>query len=104
VRATFRNLAETLASAGAGWPDVVSLTSFHVPLRGHESTVLRVAGEFMKPPFPAWTAVGVTELWPPEAVIEVSCIAVIGEPRSPDHDERIGDSISRPGAGTRPEP
>jgi enamine deaminase RidA (YjgF/YER057c/UK114 family) len=41
VRGAFRNLAETLAAAGAGWPDVVSLTSFHVPLRGQESTVLR---------------------------------------------------------------
>jgi len=78
IRGTFRNLAETLAMAGADWPDVVSLTSYHVALRGQEDTVLRVAGEFLKPPFPAWTAVGVTELWPPEAVIEVSCIATIG--------------------------
>ncbi len=88
IRGTFRNLAETLAMAGADWPDVVSLTSYHVALRGQEDTVLRVAGEFLKPPFPAWTAVGVTELWPPEAVIEVSCIATIGGGHSLSQDER----------------
>ena len=93
IRGTFRNLAETLAGAGAEWPDVVSLTSYHVPLRGQEELILRVAAEFMERPFPAWTAVGVTELWPPEAVIEVSCIATIG-----------GDSAASPGADTRPIP
>jgi enamine deaminase RidA (YjgF/YER057c/UK114 family) len=77
VRGTFRNLAETLVEAGADWSDVVSMTSYHVGLRGHEEVVLRVAGEFLHSPFPAWTAAGVTELWPPDALIEISCIAVL---------------------------
>jgi enamine deaminase RidA (YjgF/YER057c/UK114 family) len=76
IRGTFRNLTETLEAAGSGWPDVVSMTSYHVGLRGHEEEVLRIAGEFIGKPFPAWTAVGVTELWPPEALIEIACIAV----------------------------
>jgi enamine deaminase RidA (YjgF/YER057c/UK114 family) len=75
---TFRNLTETLSAAGADWTDVVSLTSYHVGLRGQENALLRVAGEFMEPPFPAWTAVGVTELWPREAVLEISCVARLG--------------------------
>jgi enamine deaminase RidA (YjgF/YER057c/UK114 family) len=53
------------------------MTSYHVGLRGHEEAVLRIAGEFIPAPFPAWTAVGVTELWPPEALIEISCVAVL---------------------------
>jgi enamine deaminase RidA (YjgF/YER057c/UK114 family) len=77
VRGTFRNLAETLAGVGASWADVIAMTSYHVGVRGQEGIVLRVAAEFLEPPFPAWTAVGVTELWPPEAVIEISCIAVL---------------------------
>jgi enamine deaminase RidA (YjgF/YER057c/UK114 family) len=38
--------------------------------------LLAVAAEFLQDPFPAWTAVGVTELIDPEAVIEISCVAV----------------------------
>jgi enamine deaminase RidA (YjgF/YER057c/UK114 family) len=77
IRGTFRNLAETLTEAGATWSDVVSLTSYHVGLRGNEEVVLLVAGEFLEAPYPAWTALGVTELWPPEALIEISCVAVV---------------------------
>jgi Putative translation initiation inhibitor, yjgF family len=79
IRGTFRNLTETLSVAGMDWSDVVSLTSYHVGLRGQEEAVLRVAGEFLEAPFPAWTAVGVTEIWPPEALIEISCVAQLGE-------------------------
>ena len=78
IRGTFRNLTETLTAAGTGWPQVVSLTSYHIGLRGQEDTLLRIAGEFLDVPLPAWTAVGVTELWPPEALLEISCVARVG--------------------------
>ena len=78
IRGTFRNLTETLIAAGADWPQVVSLTSYHVGLRGQEQTLLRVASEFLEAPLPAWTAVGVTELWPPEALLEISCVVRLG--------------------------
>ena len=78
IRGTFRNLSETLTAAGAGWPQVVSLTSYHIGLRGQADTLLRIAGEFLDAPLPAWTAVGVTELWPPEALLEISCVAMVG--------------------------
>jgi len=79
IRGTFANIALTLADAGAAWSDVVSLTTYHVGLRGQTDAILSVAADFLEPPYPAWTAVGVTELWPPEAVIEISCIAVLGQ-------------------------
>jgi enamine deaminase RidA (YjgF/YER057c/UK114 family) len=78
IRGTFRNLTETLTAAGADWSQVVSLTSYHVGLRGQEDALLRIAGEFLDAPLPAWTAVGVTELWPPEALLEISCVAMLG--------------------------
>jgi enamine deaminase RidA (YjgF/YER057c/UK114 family) len=31
-------------------------------------------------PYPAWTAVGVTELILPEALVEISCVAVTTDP------------------------
>ena len=77
IRGTFVNIALTLAEAGASWTDVVSLTTYHVGLRTQSAMLLKVAADFLDVPYPAWTAVGVTELWPPDAVIEISCIAVL---------------------------
>ncbi len=77
LRGAFRNIASTLGEAGASWSDVVEINSFHVGLRGHADFLLRVAAEFLKEPYPAWTPVGVTELWPPEAVVEIRCVAVV---------------------------
>ena len=77
IRGTFLNIALTLAEAGARWSDVSSLTSYHVGLRPQTAMLLKVAADYFDAPYPAWTAVGVTELWPPEAVIEISCIAVL---------------------------
>ena len=72
IRGTFVNIAPTLAEAGASWTDVVSLATYHVGLRAQTAMLLKVAADFLDVPYPAWTAVGVTELWPPEAVIEPS--------------------------------
>ena len=79
VRGTFRNLELTLGEAGLGWHDVVALNSYHVGFRDQVPDLLAVAAEFLTKPFPAWTAVGVTELIDPKAVIEISCVAVAGE-------------------------
>ena len=77
LRGAFRNIASTLAEAGASWSDVVEINSFHVGLRSQADFLLSVAAEFLKEPFPAWTPVGVTELWPPEAVVEIRRVAVV---------------------------
>lgn len=79
LRGAFRNISSTLAEAGAGWSDVVEINSYHVDLRGHADFMLRVAAEFLEPPYPAWTPVGITELWPPEAVVEIRCVAVVAD-------------------------
>ena len=79
VRGTFRNIGLTLAEAGLGWHDVIAMNSYHVGFRDQVPALLAVAAEFLAKPFPAWTAVGVTELIDPEAVIEISCVAVAAE-------------------------
>jgi enamine deaminase RidA (YjgF/YER057c/UK114 family) len=76
VRGTFRNIELTLAEAGLGWHDVVAMNSYHVGFHDQVPALLAVAAEFLAKPFPAWTAVGVTELIDPAAVIEISCVAV----------------------------
>ncbi len=76
IRQVFHNIELTLAEAGARWADVVEINSFHVGLANQAEALLRVAAEFLEDPFPAWTAVGVTELIIPEAVVEISCVVV----------------------------
>jgi enamine deaminase RidA (YjgF/YER057c/UK114 family) len=74
---TFRNVEATLHEAGAGWADVVALNSYHVGLQAQADALLEIAAEFLTEPYPAWTAVGVTELIDPPAVVEISCEALL---------------------------
>jgi enamine deaminase RidA (YjgF/YER057c/UK114 family) len=77
IRQTFRNIAITLADANATWSDVVEIHSYHVGLLSQAEATFKVATEFLEDPYPAWTAVGVTELILSEAVVEISCVAAL---------------------------
>jgi enamine deaminase RidA (YjgF/YER057c/UK114 family) len=79
IRQTFQNIAVTLSEGGSSWESVVEINSYHVGLQKQASKLLEVASEFLSDPFPAWTAVGVTELILPAAVIEISCVARLDE-------------------------
>ena len=80
IRQVFHNIGLTLAEAGVEWADVVEINSYHVGLQMQAEALLRVAAEFLEDPYPAWTAVGVTELIIPEALVEISCVAVSRPP------------------------
>jgi enamine deaminase RidA (YjgF/YER057c/UK114 family) len=77
IRQTFRHIGATLSKGGASWADVVELNSYHVGLRDQAEILIAIAGEFPSDPYPAWTAVGVTELFDEGAVVEISCIAAL---------------------------
>ncbi len=77
IRQTFRAIAATLSAGGASWADVVELSSYHVELHAQAEILIAVAGEFLSDPYPAWTAVGVTELFDEGAVVEISCVAAV---------------------------
>jgi enamine deaminase RidA (YjgF/YER057c/UK114 family) len=79
LRGAFSNISSTLAEAGASWANVVEINSFHIDLRSQAGFLLRVAAEFLEPPYSAWTPVGITELWPPEVVVEIRCVAVVAD-------------------------
>jgi enamine deaminase RidA (YjgF/YER057c/UK114 family) len=78
IRQTFENIAQTLQEAGSGWADVVEITSFHIGLRDQADALLAIARELLPTPHPAWSAIGVAELFEPDALIEISCVAVLG--------------------------
>lgn len=71
----FENLRGLLAEAGLTFADVTDITSYHVGLQQHVQVFGEVKDEFVAAPYPAWTAVGVTELAVPGALVEIQIIA-----------------------------
>jgi enamine deaminase RidA (YjgF/YER057c/UK114 family) len=71
----FENVRELLAAAGLGFGDVVEMTTFHVGLQQHLGTFVRVKDRFLAEPYPAWTAIGVSELAVPGALVEIRVTA-----------------------------
>jgi len=78
ARLAFAGLERTLAAAGATLGDVVELTTFHIDLRGELEEFAKVKDEYLPRDYPAWTAVGVTQLALPELRVEVRAVAVAG--------------------------
>lgn len=63
VRLAFENLTAVLAAAGCTFDDVVDVTSFHTDPAAQFETFMAVRQEMIgTPPYPNWTAVGVTWL------------------------------------------
>lgn len=63
VRLAFANLKAVLAAAGCSLDDVIDVTSFHTDPENQFAAIMAAKAEnFPAPPYPNWTAVGVTWL------------------------------------------
>ena len=63
VELAFENLKATLAAAGCTFEDMVDVTTFHTDPEQQFETIMKVKQKiFSSPPYPNWTAVGVTWL------------------------------------------
>jgi enamine deaminase RidA (YjgF/YER057c/UK114 family) len=63
VRGAFERLRAVLDAAGCTFDDVIDVTTFHTdPERQFEAVLAAKNAIFSEPPYPAWTAVGVTWL------------------------------------------
>jgi enamine deaminase RidA (YjgF/YER057c/UK114 family) len=63
VQRAFANLKAVLGSAGAGFDDIIDVTTFHTDPEQQFSTVMKIKSEnFATKPYPNWTAVGVNWL------------------------------------------
>jgi enamine deaminase RidA (YjgF/YER057c/UK114 family) len=74
-RDAFRFVARHLEVAGLHFGHVVEMTTYHVGLRKHLSVFIKVKDEFVAAPYPAWTAIGVTELITEGTLLEIRVIA-----------------------------
>ena len=73
----FATLEAILNKAGATLDDVASLTSYHVGDIGSQlHELMDIKATWSRPPYPAWTGVGVTELGVPGALLELTAVAV----------------------------
>jgi enamine deaminase RidA (YjgF/YER057c/UK114 family) len=71
----FRNLNEVLEAAGVTFGDITEMTTFHVGLQEHLETFLGVKDRYISEPYPAWTAIGISELAIPGGILEVRVTA-----------------------------
>lgn len=85
TRRALERLRRNLEAAGSDFQHVVMINSFHV-WKGPNFSGTRdeqfaafesVIGEFMKAPYPAWTAVGTTGLLSDGGIVEVQLIAKV---------------------------
>ncbi|WP_198301998.1 RidA family protein [Croceicoccus marinus] len=74
----FDRIARTLERAGVGWDDVVEIQTFHTDLPAQIDTFAEVKNRYVKAPFPAWTAIGITALYEPSALVEIKVTAYRG--------------------------
>jgi enamine deaminase RidA (YjgF/YER057c/UK114 family) len=78
MRRAYEEVGEVLSAAGGSWNDVVSMTTYHVNFRRDIELMTEIHREFVTmEPFPAWTAVGVTQLFSPDAIVEISVTALM---------------------------
>jgi enamine deaminase RidA (YjgF/YER057c/UK114 family) len=71
----FESLKSVLEAAGASFANVIDMTSFHVNLQANMAAFSKVKDRYLKAPYPAWTAIGITELAVPGGLVEIKVIA-----------------------------
>jgi enamine deaminase RidA (YjgF/YER057c/UK114 family) len=74
-RAAWRAVGSVLEAAGLGYGDIVEYTTFHVGLQATLAAFMKARDEFLHEPWPAWTAIGITELAVPGAHVEIRVTA-----------------------------
>jgi enamine deaminase RidA (YjgF/YER057c/UK114 family) len=68
----FERIDGILKRLGASWDDVLVFDTFHKgSVSAQVEALLPVKNRYIKAPFPAWTAVGVSDLYDPGAVTEI---------------------------------
>ena len=79
IKQEFRNawtgIGKLLAECSLGYDDIVEYTSYHVNLQATMADFMSVRDEFLSEPWPAWTAIGISELAIPGAHVEIRVIA-----------------------------
>lgn len=79
-RLAWQGIATLLKEAGSGLDCIVEYTSFHVDMLPHLGHFMSVRDEYLKEPWPAWTAIGVSSLARAGARVEIKVTALLNRP------------------------
>jgi enamine deaminase RidA (YjgF/YER057c/UK114 family) len=71
----FVHLRAYLEAADAAVSDILELTTYHVDLRDHLEAFTAVKDRHISKPYPAWSAIGVSQLITPGTLVEMRVIA-----------------------------
>jgi len=77
IRQTFDRIGMVLKAGGASFRDVVMLRAYFVHLSRDLPAYRKVRQDYLSEPYPASTAVGVTELAIPGLGVEIEAVAVL---------------------------
>ena len=75
IRAAFDKVALVLTEAGLDFGAVVEMTTYHVGLKQHLDLFKRLRAEYVREPYPAWTAIEVAGFVREGAIVEIRAIA-----------------------------
>ncbi len=68
-------VARLLDACGLDFSDIVECTTYHVGLHEHMAGFMAVRDRHLAEPWPAWTAIGISELAMPGARVEIKVVA-----------------------------
>ncbi|MEH5222735.1 RidA family protein [Klebsiella variicola] len=71
----FYKLGVYLEAAGLTYENILEMTTFHIDLKKHIDLFSKVKDRYIKAPYPAWTAIGVSEFIPENALVEMRIVA-----------------------------
>ena len=74
-RNAWNEVGQVLQAAGLDFEHIIEYTSYHVNMHDHLGTFMKIRDEFISEPWPAWTAIGCTELAIPGARVEIRVMA-----------------------------
>ena len=75
--AAFGAVRAVLQAAGTDMSNIVNMTTYHVDIATHMAVFMAVKDRHITAPWPAWTAIGVSELIIPGGLMEISVIAAL---------------------------
>ena len=80
----YDHIGRILKRAGAGWENVVDVTSFHTDVNAQLEAMSAVHKRHLAAPYPAWTAIDVDRLIPEGGITEIKIVAHRPKPASAD--------------------
>ena len=75
IRDAFSQVETVLSEGGMEFSHVVEMTSYHVGLKHHLDLFKAIRAEYVREPYPAWTAIEVVGFVSEGAIVEIRVIA-----------------------------